>query len=108
MKGTLLNIFITLELLDGRRSPPVSYNNNGQPYVITESRLRTIRERFVYPFYDQGGDEDRGDYQNDIHASTPQIHKNFNFQLPFFGFRFNYTRVISNPCTNMKSAMNSH
>lgn len=34
-----------------------------------------------------------GDYQKDIHASNPQLHKNFNYQLPFFGFRFNYTRV---------------
>jgi hypothetical protein len=24
---------------------------------------------------------------------VPQVHKNFNFQLPFFGFRYNYTRV---------------
>lgn len=34
-----------------------------------------------------------GDYQRDIQSSVPQIHKNFNFQLPFFGFRYNYTRV---------------
>lgn len=47
----------------------------------------------MYWFFDQGGSSNRGDYQKDIHASMPQVHKNFNFQLPFFGFRFNYTRV---------------
>lgn len=36
-----------------------------------------------------------GDFQTDIHASMPQLHKNFNFQLPFYGFRFNYTRVCN-------------
>ncbi|XP_077292474.1 protein mesh-like isoform X2 [Arctopsyche grandis] len=82
--------------IDGRVSPSTNYNNNGQPYVITENRLKTLRERFVYPFYDQGGDENQGDFQKDIHHSTPQIHKNFNFQLPFFGFRYNYTRVSMN------------
>lgn len=47
----------------------------------------------LYPFYDQGGDSNIGDYQKDIHASSPQLHKNLDFQLPFFGFRYNYTRV---------------
>lgn len=47
----------------------------------------------MYWFFDKGGPDDKGDLQKDIHWSTPQIHKNFNFQLPFFGFRFNYTRV---------------
>jgi hypothetical protein len=47
----------------------------------------------MYWYFDQGGDDNRGDLQKDIHGSVPQIHKNFNFQLPFFGFRFNYTRV---------------
>lgn len=47
----------------------------------------------MYWFFDQGGSDNRGDYQKDIHVSNPQVHKNFNFQLPFFGFRFNYTRV---------------
>ncbi|XP_054014766.1 protein mesh isoform X1 [Hylaeus anthracinus] len=65
-------------------------------YVITEARLREIRSKFMYWFFDKGGDNDLGDYQKDIQTSMPQIHKNFNFQLPFFGFRFNYTRVSMN------------
>jgi len=66
------------------------------PFRITEQRLKDIRSEFMYWYFDQGGSENRGDYQKDIHSSTPQIHKNFNFQLPFFGFRFNYTRVSHN------------
>ncbi|XP_033217639.1 protein mesh isoform X2 [Belonocnema kinseyi] len=69
-------------------------NDNGPAmYVLTEERLRTIRSNFMYWYFDKGGDNDRGDYQTDIHNSMPQIHKNFNFQLPFYGFRFNYTRL---------------
>ncbi|XP_076664606.1 sushi domain containing 2 mesh isoform X2 [Andrena cerasifolii] len=65
-------------------------------YVLTESRLTDIRTKFLYWFFDKGGDNDYGDYQTDIQSSTPQIHKNFNYQLPFYGFRFNYTRVSMN------------
>ncbi|KAG7203627.1 hypothetical protein KM043_013662 [Ampulex compressa] len=65
-------------------------------YVFDEQRLQKIRSNFMYWFFDKGGDNDNGDYQTDIHASTPQVHKNFNFQLPFFGFRFNYTRISMN------------
>ncbi|XP_044255484.1 protein mesh isoform X3 [Tribolium madens] len=69
----------------------------GPPYVITEARLKEIREHFMYPFYDKGGNADNeGDYQKAIQTSTPQVHKNLNFQLPFFGFRYNYTRVSLN------------
>ncbi|CAH0591404.1 unnamed protein product [Chrysodeixis includens] len=82
--------------IDGRVRPDTSYQNNGQPYVITPARLAQIRGNFMYWFYDQGGNDNLGDYQRDIHTSTPQIHKNFNFQLPFFGFRFNYTRLSMN------------
>uniref|UniRef100_A0A1B6DF11 AMOP domain-containing protein n=1 Tax=Clastoptera arizonana TaxID=38151 RepID=A0A1B6DF11_9HEMI len=67
--------------------------SGGLPYTITEARLQAIRSQFMYWFFDQGGDDGNGDYQKDIHSSSPQIHKNFNFQLPFFGFRFNYTRL---------------
>ncbi|VVC32247.1 Hypothetical protein CINCED_3A022608 [Cinara cedri] len=67
-----------------------------EPYVLTEDRLAEIRQEFMYWYFDKGGDNDQGDYQTDIHGSMPQIHKNFNFQLPFFGFRFNYTRVSMN------------
>lgn len=65
----------------------------GEIFVITEERLREIRSEFMYWFFDKGGDDDNGDYQIHIHHSNPQVHKNFNYQLPFFGFRFNYTRV---------------
>ncbi|KAJ8667861.1 hypothetical protein QAD02_009524 [Eretmocerus hayati] len=69
---------------------------NPDPYTITEARLKQIRSNFMYWYTDKGGDNDNGDYQTDIHNSIPQIHKNFNFQLPFFGFRYNYTRVSMN------------
>lgn len=62
-------------------------------YDITEDRLREIRSKFMYWYFDKGGDDDNGDYQTALQATTLQIHKNLNFQLPFFGFRFNYTRV---------------
>jgi hypothetical protein len=62
-------------------------NSNDYPYVITKKRLEDIRAEKMY-------DYDSDDYQKDVHNSSPQIHKNFNFQLPFFGFRYNYTRVI--------------
>lgn len=62
-------------------------------YVLLESRLKQIRSEFMYWYFDLGGENEHGDYQTDIHASTAIIHKNLNFQLPFFGFRFNYTRV---------------
>ncbi|KOX76807.1 hypothetical protein WN51_11134 [Melipona quadrifasciata] len=65
-------------------------------YVLTETRLKEIRSQFMYWYFDKGGSDDEGDYQKEIQASTPQVHKNFNFQLPFFGFRFNYTRVSMN------------
>lgn len=67
---------------------------NEERYYLTDERLKQIRSQFLYWFYDKGGDDDHGDYQIYVHHSNPQVHKNFNFQLPFFGFRFNYTRVI--------------
>ncbi|RZF47026.1 hypothetical protein LSTR_LSTR013817 [Laodelphax striatellus] len=62
-------------------------------YVLTADRLKLIRSKLMYPYSDTGGDDGYGDWQKDIHDSTPKIHKNFNFQLPFFGFRYNYTRL---------------
>lgn len=83
-----------LDCKDNRFAPPTHrLGPRENAYVITESRLRDIRSEFLYCFFDQGGDDGNGDYQPDIHNSVPQIHKNFNFQLPFYGFRFNYTRV---------------
>ncbi|XP_066245028.1 protein mesh isoform X1 [Euwallacea similis] len=70
---------------------------SGTPYTIIESRLQEIRKIFMYPYYDKGGNADNeGDYQKEIQSSSPQVHKNLNFQLPFFGFRYNYTRVSLN------------
>lgn len=74
-------------------SEPPTHRNDGRGYAITTQRLAQIRGQFMYWFFDQGGPENMGDLQRDIHASNQQVHKNFNFQLPFFGFRFNYTRV---------------
>lgn len=62
-------------------------------YVLTETRLKEIRSKFMYWYFDKGGPNGMGDYQVDIHSSIPQLHKNTNFQLPFFGFSYNYTRV---------------
>lgn len=73
------------------QEPPRHSKEGG--YTLAPARLAQIRRDFLYWFFDKGGPEDLGDYQRDIHASNPQVHKNFNFQLPFFGFRFNYTRV---------------
>lgn len=51
----------------------------------------------MYWYHDTGPEyNEQGDYVKNIHASMPQVHKNFDFQLPFFGFRFNYTRVSMN------------
>jgi sushi domain-containing protein 2 len=74
-------------------SEPPTHRNDGRGYTISPERLRSIRSNFMYWFFDQGGPENQGDLQRDIHASNQQVHKNFNYQLPFFGFRFNYTRV---------------
>lgn len=87
-----MQIFLA-DSLKSRVAPPEHHNSGGVPFRITEQRLKEIRSEFMYWYFDQGGNENRGDYQKDLHSSTPQIHKNFNFQLPFFGFRFNYTRV---------------
>lgn len=46
----------------------------GTPYTLTETRLATIRNIFMYPYYDQGGNVDNeGDYQKEIQASSPQV-----------------------------------
>jgi len=62
-------------------------------YTITSARLAELRSTFMYWYFDKDMYGGRGDYQFDIHASMTQLHKNLNFQLPFYGFRFNYTRV---------------
>uniref|UniRef100_T1PHE4 AMOP domain protein n=1 Tax=Musca domestica TaxID=7370 RepID=T1PHE4_MUSDO len=82
---------------NNRMAPPTmpSHSLTGG-YTITPQRLAEIRSYFMYWYFDQDMYGGRGDYQFDIHASTTQIHKNLNFQLPFYGFRFNYTRVSLN------------
>lgn len=79
---------------NNRVAPPSTPTHALDGYVITPQRLEEIRSHFMYWFFDEDLKGGRGDYQKDIHASITQIHKNLNFQLPFFGFRFNYTRVI--------------
>lgn len=74
-------------------SEPPTHHNDNRGYTIDPARLQKLRSHFLYWYFDKGGNNDNGDYQRDIHASNPQLHKNFNFQLPFYGFRFNYTRV---------------
>ncbi|PSN45001.1 hypothetical protein C0J52_11633 [Blattella germanica] len=87
--------FTNYECLHTRFAPTTQKLQNDD-YTLTEARLRQIRSEFLYCFFDKGGDDGNGDYQHDIHSSVPQIHKNFNFQLPFFGFRYNYTRLSMN------------
>lgn len=77
---------------DADRYAPSPNSSTGN-YTMTPDRWKKIRSKMMYWFFDKGGDNDKGDLQTDVHSSMPQIHKNFNFQLPFFGFRFNYTRV---------------
>ncbi|XP_059481831.1 protein mesh isoform X2 [Neocloeon triangulifer] len=93
LQGQVNYDYSNYDSLKSRVAPPDPHNSGGVPFRITEQRLKEIRSQFMYWYFDQGGPENRGDYQKDIHSSTPQIHKNFNFQLPFFGFRFNYTRL---------------
>lgn len=63
-------------------------------YIINPARLQQIRSELLYPFYDQGGNEENiGDYQKHIIDNSPQITKHLNFLLPFFGFGYNYTWV---------------
>jgi len=95
--GRSSNLDTNYDCRNNRYAPPTHrVGPSENSYVITEARLREIRGEFLYCFFDQGGDDGNGDYQTDIHNSVPQVHKNFNFQLPFFGFRFNYTRLSMN------------
>jgi len=68
-------------------------DDNPPYYEIPKDRLEKIRSEFMYWYFDKGGVDDMGDYQSALQATNLQIHKNLNFQLPFFGFRYNYTRV---------------
>uniref|UniRef100_A0A336M8F3 CSON013620 protein n=2 Tax=Culicoides sonorensis TaxID=179676 RepID=A0A336M8F3_CULSO len=80
-----------------RYSPKDFYQNTKtQKYVISESRLQEIRSHLLYPFHDTGNADGFGDLQTDLHSSTSQILKKFNFTLPFFGINYNYIRVSMN------------
>lgn len=74
-------------------APPDTPSTAAGGYTITSARLAELRSNFMYWFFDKDNYGGRGDYQFDIHASMTQLHKNLNFQMPFYGFRFNYTRV---------------
>nr|XP_016998391.1 protein mesh isoform X1 [Drosophila takahashii]XP_016998393.1 protein mesh isoform X1 [Drosophila takahashii] len=77
-------------------APPTTYSVAAGGYTITAARLAELRQTFMYWYFDKDMYGGRGDYQFDIHASMTQLHKNLNFQLPFYGFRFNYTRLSLN------------
>ncbi|XP_023014320.2 sushi domain containing 2 mesh isoform X1 [Leptinotarsa decemlineata] len=97
--GRLLEYPTDYDPMTSHIAPPDSDQRgySGVPYVLTETRLQQIRQNFMYPYYNRGGNaDDEGDYQKEIQSSIPQVYKNLNFQLPFFGFRFNYTRVSLN------------
>ena len=64
-------------------------NNNACLYFI--HRLDEIRGQKMYPFFDKGGNDNNGDFQLNIRDTQPQINKQLNFLLPFYGFGFNYT-----------------
>ena len=67
-------------------------NNDDPGYIITTDRLEEIRSHKLYPFYDRGGGfGDHGDFQINVRDTMPQINKQLNFLLPFYGFGFNYT-----------------
>jgi hypothetical protein len=60
-------------------------------YVVTPARLEEIRAQKMYPFFDKGGNDGNGDFQLNIRDTQPQLNKQLNFLLPFFGFGYNYT-----------------
>lgn len=89
------NVYLSLRVADPNNNvaPPDTPSTAKGGYTITPARLAELRSNFMYWFYDKDNYGGRGDYQFDIHASMTQLHKNLNFQMPFYGFRFNYTRV---------------
>ena len=59
--------------------------------MVTPDRLGTIRNQKLYPFQDRDGNDGYGDFQRNVRDTQPQVNKQLNFLLPFFGFGFNYT-----------------
>ena len=68
-----------------------SGNGNNQADLYFIHRLDEIRGQKMYPFFDKGGNDNNGDFQLNIRDTQPQINKQLNFLLPFYGFGFNYT-----------------
>lgn len=66
-------------------------SNDEPAYIISNDRLEEIRGQKMYPFYDKGGNDGNGDFQTNIRDTQPQLNKQLNFLLPFYGFGFNYT-----------------
>ena len=67
-------------------------DTNDEPtYALTQDRLEEIRGQKMYPFFDKGGNDNNGDFQMNMRDTQPQLNKQLNFLLPFFGFGFNYT-----------------
>lgn len=95
----LISVFLSHSLdPNSNVAPPDTPSTAAGGYTITAARLAELRSNFMYWFYDRDQYGGNGDYQKDIHASMTQLHKNLNFQMPFYGFRFNYTRVSWLPC----------
>ena len=68
-----------------------SGNGNNLAFLYFIHRLDEIRGQKMYPFFDKGGNDNNGDFQLNIRDTQPQINKQLNFLLPFYGFGFNYT-----------------
>lgn len=96
----LILIFVDSDDPEAERYAPTADMNRNTMGIIDEARWKKIRSQMMYWYFDKGGDNGNGDYQTDVHSSIPQVHKNLNFQLPFFGFRYNYTRVCIKLKTN--------
>ncbi|XP_018022342.1 protein mesh isoform X2 [Hyalella azteca] len=70
--------------------------SDDRPYAISQERLREIRARLMYPYYDMDNQGGKGDLQENINTHNSQINKQLTFLLPFFGFGLNYTWVSLN------------
>ncbi|XP_055381358.1 protein mesh-like [Condylostylus longicornis] len=77
--------------IDYQLIKPNKISNLSENYTITPERLRQIRSEFLYWFFDEP--DETSDYERSIHSSQKTLHKNLHFKLPFFGFRYNYTRI---------------
>ena len=95
-ENSLISRFFLIFLGSAGRAPKNDWpdrrdSDDDLAYTITKERLDEIRAQKMYPFYDTGGNNNDGDYQMSIRNTQPQINKQLNFLLPFYGFGFNYT-----------------